>query len=273
MAVIDSAAKSASVVLSKVCSSGRAERAVRGLLAYGHFVIGQGAGSGWDRKSEYASAIRSLKGMTGGVTVVDVGANNGSWLIGLLDQIGDRVEKAVAAECAPIPLEVLRATNDSRFEIIGEAVGAEVGTATFHHQSVGGGLASLYERRDTIGEGHEWKPSEVSVTTIDALRERFGLERIDFLKMDVEGAEHDVLLGAAGSIKQGLIGSIQFEFGSGNINSKAFFKDIWELLSENFDLYRIAPGGVEHRIDSYYEDLEYYRGATNYVARCRRIKR
>jgi hypothetical protein len=60
---------------------------------------------------------------------------------------------------------------------------------------------------------------------------------------------------------------LTFEFGSGQINSRTFFHDFWDLLQPlGFALRRICPGGRTVPVDEYYEDLEYFRGVTNYLA-------
>jgi hypothetical protein len=42
----------------------------------------------------------------------------------------------------------------------------------------------------------------VPVTTIDALVSEFHLDKVSFIKMDIEGAESEALAGAAGTIKR-----------------------------------------------------------------------
>ncbi|MEO7272843.1 MAG: hypothetical protein ABIX28_16775 [Vicinamibacterales bacterium] len=41
------------------------------------------------------------------------------------------------------------------------------------------------------------------------------------------------------------------------------------LTGHGFDLHRIYPGGSTVRVSEYYEDLEYFRGVTNYLATAR----
>ena len=61
--------------------------------------------------------------------------------------------------------------------------------------------------------------------------------------------------------------AISVEFGSGNITTRTFFHDIWDLLHpRGYQLARIAPGGRLIPVTEYYEDLEYFRGVTNYLA-------
>jgi FkbM family methyltransferase len=83
----------------------------------------------------------------------------------------------------------------------------------------------------------------VQVTTIDDFVEEYGISRIDLLKIDTEGNEYKVLLGAKKSIKEDKIDVIQFEFNEMNIVSRVFFKDIFDLLP-NYSFYRLLPYGL-----------------------------
>lgn len=85
--------------------------------------------------------------------------------------------------------------------------------------------------------------------------------------MDIEGAEFLVFKGSEGSIRGGRRKALSFEFGSGNIDSRTYSQDLWDFLTHyGFSVFRVLPGGNILRIERYYEDLEYFRGVTNYVA-------
>ena len=77
------------------------------------------------------------------------------------------------------------------------AAGAAAGEIVFYEVlddaalSTGDGESADRLRRD----GHELREVRVPVVTLDAVLEEHGPERIDFLKIDVEGAEADVLAG------------------------------------------------------------------------------
>ena len=74
--------------------------------------------------------------------------------------------------------------------------------------------------------------------------------------------------GAAGLLGSHAVKVVMFEFGSANVNSRTFFRDFWDLLTGfGYRIERIIPGGGTLAVRRYAEDLEYFRGATNYVAR------
>jgi hypothetical protein len=105
------------------------------------------------------------------------------------------------------------------------------------------------------------------VVSIDSFMEAHAIEFVDFMKMDIEGHELFALQGAARALARGAIRALSFEFGAGNINSRTFFRDYWDLLTKHgYEIYRVLPGGRTLRIVRYDEDLEYFRSVSNYVA-------
>jgi len=90
---------------------------------------------------------------------------------------------------------------------------------------------------------------EVEVSTLDDFVATNNIKKIDLLKIDTEGNELNVLLGATESLRTGLIDVIHFEFNEMNVISKTFFKDFWDLLP-GYKFYRILYGGM-HQIQSY----------------------
>jgi hypothetical protein len=85
----------------------------------------------------------------------------------------------------------------------------------------------------------------VRTTTLDDYAAASGLQRIDFLKLDVEGYEPAVLRGAAALLNRHAIDIIFFEWCPPLLRRAGF--DPGELLAEiekaGYALYRIGGGG------------------------------
>jgi hypothetical protein len=60
-------------------------------------------------------------------------------------------------------------------------------------------------------------------------------------------------------IEAGAIVAIQFEFGEAQIESRTFFKDIYQLLSPHFKIHRILRTGLSGALETYDVILEVYR--------------
>jgi FkbM family methyltransferase len=226
---------------------------------------GKGAGSGWDMSAEVRAAAACISRPD--PILLDVGANRGNWSVGML-QLFPATRRIVLFEPQQDCLPTLHALDLPGKVVVPSAVSDHSGTDPFYVSGTGWGAASLYERKETFFAHREQAETRISVTTLDAVLEREGLEFVDFAKFDIEGAELAAFRGAARSFSRGAIGALSLEFGSGNINSRTFFRDFWDLLTGyGFEISRVLPGGRTLRIASYYEDLEYFRGVSNYICR------
>jgi FkbM family methyltransferase len=133
------------------------------------------------------------------VVLVDVGARGG-----LDEDLLPLAAAVTAVGFEPEPAEALRLEQhpDRRWRatrIIAAAVGGRVGRGTLHLPPADVG-ASLLPHNPAMLEafGHEalhGRSREVAVSTVtlDELKRRGELARMDYLKLDVEGAELDVL--------------------------------------------------------------------------------
>lgn len=79
---------------------------------------------------------------------------------------------------------------------------------------------------------------EFETISLDEFCGKYGIEKIDFLKIDTEGHELDIILGAKKLISENRIGIIQFEFNEMNIISRVFLKDFYDALP-SYDIYRV----------------------------------
>jgi FkbM family methyltransferase len=229
-------------------------------------IQGKGSGAGWDISSEISVAASFIKTPT--PVLLDVGANFGKWSMEMLKLFpGCRTLLLVEpqTEC----LQAL-AKIDFRNKItIPSAVSDRPGEMNFYtaDRQAGWAAASLFERHETYFSAVPQRKSVISIRTLDDIIEEHAIDTVDFMKMDIEGAELLALKGAQGSFRARKIKAISFEFGSGNINSRTFFRDFWDFFAQHgFSIHRVLPGGKTLRIKEYYEDLEYFRGVTNYVA-------
>lgn len=72
-----------------------------------------------------------------------------------------------------------------------------------------------------------------------------GISEVDFLKVDVEGAEHRVFKGFSDFIDARKIHCIQFEYGAFSIESRFLLADYFAMLSNNYWIGKIFPGYVD----------------------------
>jgi len=137
--------------------------------------------------------------------------------------------------------------------------------AYLYADSEGSDLGSLINLKNAIRPFDENKKEKVETLTIDGYMARHDIERIDFIKIDVEGGEFNVLSGASKAISEKRIKRIQFEFGAGNITARVFFHDFWEMLSDKYSFYQVLSGGLVP-IEAYSPDLEIFKTTNFYLS-------
>ena len=111
---------------------------------------------------------------------------------------------------------------------------------------------------------------DMHITTIDNFCTKNHIKCIDFVKMDVQGYEYNILQGASNFLENGQIKFIQFEFDEPNIQNRVFFKDFWDLLNDKYHIYHSLFNGLV-QIKDYDYTLENYR-CMNYLAVRKDIK-
>jgi hypothetical protein len=89
------------------------------------------------------------------------------------------------------------------------------------------------------GEVKSWN---VDIVKLDNFLEAEFIEEVDLLKIDTEGNEYNVLLGAGEFLTTNKIKALHIEFNEMNVVSGVNFKKFWDLLP-NYNFYRILPGG------------------------------
>jgi FkbM family methyltransferase len=128
--------------------------------------------------------------------VFDCGAN-----IGLFTNLAvQKGCKVYAFEPMPDAISYLQELKDShgeQMEICPYALADKCGKASFHVQNFDLLGASMLENNNTIDKDYE-----VEVTTIDTFVEQHHIERVDYIKADIEGSERDMIIGARRTIQK-----------------------------------------------------------------------
>ncbi len=121
--------------------------------------------------------------------------------------------------------------------------------------------ASLYRSVMTdIHRSLSIQERRVVLRTLDEFVEAEGIDNISLLKIDTEGSEYPILLGAKKIIEKGRVDIIQLEFGAMNVVSRVFFKDFYDLLSPFYHIYRLLPDSllpIEEYNAKYHEIFSY----------------
>jgi FkbM family methyltransferase len=173
--------------------------------------------------------------------IFDIGANRGTYILECLEMNSDA--KIYAFEPHPENFkEVGKLADKYGFSAINRAVGSENKKIKLYDykEDEKSTHASVY--KEVVEDIHK-KSSveyEVEMIKLDDFVKENKIERINLLKIDVEGNEFEVLKGAETVIEENKIDVIQWEFNEMNVISRVFLRDFINLL-ENYKFYRLLP--------------------------------
>jgi len=213
--------------------------------------------------------LRKLPALFAGgpVVVFDVGANLGEWTrqvrtgldagstVYAFEPVGalfSRLE-AHCAELGPGPRVVCvnAAMSDADDE-------AEI-------QVYGGGASGFHQRTLPGSQGLQVPRERVRRMQGETFCRDGSIERVGFLKIDVEGHELAVLRGFDHMLAARRIDAIQFEYGGTWIDSRSWLKDAFEMLQgHGYVVGKIYPSGIRW-YERYEVALEKFQYA-NYAA-------
>lgn len=200
-----------------------------------------------------------------GDVVFDVGANIGIWTQYVLDR-GREVKIHLFEPVPQIYQRLLQNLAESigRGEIIANhsALSNREGIEEINFYEEFGEWSTFYRRIEVEKQYgmREPKKCPVLVTTLDRYCDRLNISIIKLLKIDTEGSELDVLLGAKELLSKGKIDYLQFEYGGTYLDAGISLKQVFEYLEGfGYTIFKIMPNRLEYipQYQEEYENFEY----------------
>ena len=199
--------------------------------------------------------------------VFDVGANIGDWSSVVL-QINPRAQ----IHCFEPGSYAFKILQDRKFppQVVCNNFGLS-SQASIGQLAVYGSeesyLNSLYGDREYGRKPKKYE--EIRLSTISDYCKEHRLEMVDFMKIDVEGHEFNVLRGASDMLARQGICALQFEYNDSYVAAKVYLRDIFEFMGAfSYDAFRILPNMLLP-IKKYSNDMETYE-YSNYLFVLRR---
>lgn len=192
--------------------------------------------------------------------IIDVGANKGQ-SIKFFQNVFD-APSIIAFEPLPAVQNKLTKLASSNTIISDFAISQVEGKRIFYQSSLNETSSFIRPSKNSewqkiknliLGLNLEQMYTEIQVNSIslDKFMERYANPQIGILKIDVEGAELDVLKSSFGLLSRKKIRIVQLERHESDLREN-LSKDIFQLLSEND--FRLAAS-LKHSFGNFFEDL------------------
>ncbi len=218
-----------------------------------------GVASGYADYSGELYIIKQLKkNMTNGF-IFDIGANIGDWSKFVIEEYKDINYKLYMFEPSETAYKkmVQRISSSDDIKQFKLGFGDKSETIKIYFDNEAQGSAGAFIKNSKYSEN-------IEIDTIDNFCQINNIEKIGFLKMDVQGYEYNILVGAKNMLKNGNIKYIQFEIDEPNIENRIFFKDFWNLLHKDYKIYHSLYNGLIE-IQEYHYSIENF-SCMNYLA-------
>jgi FkbM family methyltransferase len=206
------------------------------------------------------------------LNVFDVGANSGGYVELVMKVFAKDAVKIFCFEPAKETFATLKKnySKDKRVKVFNWGMGSKKETLKLYKSDKYSELSSVFQRRLDHFNIEMNIFEEIDIDTIDDFCNQEKISEIGFLKIDVEGNELQVLVGAQKMIAEDKISYIQFEFGGTGIDSRTFFQDFYYLLKDKYRVYRIVKDGL-FLMENYKETNEVF-SQVNFIAEHKYIK-
>jgi FkbM family methyltransferase len=177
-------------------------------------------------------------------TVIDVGANVGKWSLMAAEILSQSTVYALEVVPATAAELRIRVAGQNRITCFSLGLAEHTGTLSINYNPAASAHSTLTDYP------HSWKEQRIECPVMrgDEFLAREGIVGVDFLKLDVEGAEHLVLRGLERLLRERRVRFVQFEYGRVNILTHFLLKDFYELFAAHgYVVGKIYPDHVDIR--------------------------
>ena len=197
-------------------------------------------------------------------TVFDVGANVGDWSL-----VAAQLMPTAHIHCfelSPRTWRTLAArVQGERFTVNNSGMGDRDGTIEFKDYGENSTVNTILSNATYHDHRQTAVVSQATIVTGDTYCSEHGIDAIDLLKIDVEGADHLVLAGFERLLGAGAIRVVQFEYGYTHGDAKFLMRDFHEFFARHgYAVGRLERRGVVFAPWNY--KMNDFRSGPNYVA-------
>ncbi len=221
--------------------------------------------SGTARFNGEEDLLRRLSS-TGQLTIVDCGANVGSWTLSARREFPHAVIHAIEPIAESVVILRAAIAHDPKVVVHPIALSDRTGVGSMGVDDRDRATATLVSVPPEAGAvAPARRRVSVPVTTGDRFLDEQAIAHIDLLKIDAEGHDLAVLRGFGEALHKQTIDVVQFEISGWNAVSRTWVGDFYDLLDgAGYVIGRVVPGGAE--LLPYRSTLEDFSRTQNFVA-------
>lgn len=255
-------------LLAKASSPLCVQKVLEFNVSVAHALMGVGSTAALDAVTDKIALekFKRRKGRSKKIVFFDVGANIGQYGELICETMGDHPFEVHAFEPSLNTYQQLcdNLGKHDNFKRNNYGLGKEESTLKLYSDSSTSGCASL--TRPGFGRDFPFE-EDVRIRKGDDYCVENHIQFIDWLKIDVEGHELEVLLGLQAMFAQKSVGEVYFEFGFPAIESKTFLREYFDFfIRHGYILSRVTLGGSLVPLKKYRGSYEQFRGASSYHA-------
>lgn len=215
------------------------------LLGAAYAARGIGLDNNGNNNGEYHFLKNVLPGIvkTQSPTCIDVGGNTGYYSNEILTLFPNAQIHIFEPNLDTFDLLQENMKENTGVSVNNIALGKkdkEIEIFTYQDQKTSGHTSMYSGVFEDMHKNTNFMKLNATQTTLDGYCEEKKISKIDFLKIDVEGHEYEVLQGSKNLIKNKSIKVIQFEFNHMNVVSRVFLRDFYKFLSD-YEFFRLLP--------------------------------
>ena len=197
-------------------------------------------------------------------TIFDVGANVGAWSLFAAKSFPRAAIHAFEISRSTHPTTLSR-LSEKRFIVNNLGLSDVSGVVRYKDYGVNSGVNTILGSARFWDSNLPFEHKESRVTTGDLYCRDRQIGFVDFLKIDVEGADHRVLRGFSRMVESKCIRIIQFEYGYTHADDRFLMRDFFSFLnSKGYVVGKLWSDGVE--FSDFFYWLNNFKSGPNYVA-------
>jgi len=176
--------------------------------------------------------------------VFDAGAFKGEWSQYVMNKSKSSLQ-IFMFEPSPANYKYLRKKfpDKSNVHLYNYALSNSNITSPFYFESDLSGSNALYDHP----QNEDFEQTEVKCVKLDDFIKRKKIQKIDFLKMDIEGAEVPAIQGCIETLQKGKIKFLQIEYNKTWMTAGCKLLEVFNLLKDtDMEIFRIAPKKLIH---------------------------